>query len=135
MIGHVSSFAPALARESLVQQMQSELTDVTNEISSGRKTKPGGGSQLYELHLAADQQTAVQTVITNANNRLGVIQNALDGISSVAQQVSSATIDPGTADGDSQSVLASQARDAMDQVVGLMNTRDNGQAVFAGSDG
>jgi flagellar hook-associated protein 3 FlgL len=137
MLDRVSSFAASPSQDDLIQQMQSRIAQLTNEISSGRKTDPAGvlgagAAALYQLHYGADQQSALQTGITTAADRLDAVQTSLTSLSSVVQTISSAALNSNSAQ--EPSVLATQAQDAMGQVTDLLNTRYAGQSVFAGDD-
>jgi flagellar hook-associated protein 3 FlgL len=135
MIDRVSSYAPSIAMDSQIQQMQSELTQITREISSGQATNPSGGAALYVLQYQAGQQAAYQSAITEAGNRIDTMQTALSSIASAAQAVTADALNSNAQSGSGLSILGTQAQDTLDQVIELLNTQYDGQSVFAGDNG
>jgi flagellar hook-associated protein 3 FlgL len=137
MIDRISSFAAPAQRQFLLEAMQTQLNQLTNEVSSGTKTNPAGAmganaGLLYRLHMDADQHTALQTAATSAGNQLDAIQGALTSMDSVVQAVATATVNVASATGGGETAIATQAQSAMSQVLGLLNTQYNGKALFAG---
>jgi flagellar hook-associated protein 3 FlgL len=137
MSGRISSFAAPLQQEYLIQAMNSQLNTLTSEASSGMKTNPAGAmgndaSLLYRLQMEADQQNVLQTTATNAGSQLAAAQTALTGIASAVQTIANASISVTTATTQGETVVASQASSTMSQVLDLLNTQYDGNALFAG---
>ncbi|MFI4982843.1 MAG: flagellin [Nevskiales bacterium] len=137
MLDRISTFAGSLQRDDLIQSMQNQMNQLTNEISSGRKTDAAGSmgtgaGLLYQLHFQADQQTALQTSATTAASRLDAIQTALTNVSTVAQNLANASQGTSSANAQTYSIVATQAQGAISQVLDSLNTQFDGSAVFAG---
>jgi flagellar hook-associated protein 3 FlgL len=134
MSGRISTVAPHLQQEYLIQAMNSQLNTLTAEASSGLKANPAGSmgndaALLYSLQMQADQQNVLQTTATNADNRLQAAQTALTSIASALQTIAGAA---STASGQTATITAGQATTTMQQVLDLLNTQYNGDALFAG---
>jgi flagellar hook-associated protein 3 FlgL len=137
MSGRISSFAAPLQQEYLIQAMNTQLNTLTAEASSGRKTNPAGAmgnnaALLYSLQMQADQQNVLQTTATNAVNQLDAAQTALTGIAAAVQTIANASISTTTATSQGETAVASQAASTMSQVLDLLNTQYDGNALFAG---
>jgi flagellar hook-associated protein 3 FlgL len=140
MLDRVSSFAGSVARGYQTNSMQSQLTQLVAEISSGQKTNPEASlgtsaALLYQLQSQSDQQTGLQTAITTGSQRLNTAQTALTSLASVVQTVSLAAQGVATVDDSALSAVGSQATSALSQALGLMNTSFLGIGVFAGDSG
>lgn len=135
MIDRISSSASSMALDSQIQQMQSQISQLTGEISSGQAASPSGGAALYTLQYEAGQQTAYQSAITEASNRLDTMQTALSSIASTAQTITTDALNSNAQSGSGLSTLGTEAQDALDQIIGLLNTQYDGQSVFSGTDG
>jgi len=144
MSDRISSFYGTMLLDTQVQSMQTQMTQLTGEISSGVVANPSAvmgnnAALLYQLQQQNDQQTALQTSVGLAGQRLDTIQTAMTSISSAAQSVISAALGAsptttGLATDSVMSGLGTQAQDAMDQILGELNTTFDGSPVFAGDD-
>jgi len=137
MSGRISTIAAPLQQEYLMQAMNSQLNTLTAEASSGQKVNPAGSmgndaALLYSLQMQADQQNVLQTTATNAGNQLDAAQTALTAIASAAQTIASATINNASATPEGETAVASQASSTLSQVLDLLNTQYDGNALFAG---
>jgi len=137
MSGRISSFAAPLQQEYLLQAMNAQLNTLTGEVSSGQLANPAGAmgndsSLLYSLQMQADQQNVLQTTATNAGNQLDAVQTALSSIATATQTIATATINSASTTPEGQTALADQASSTMAQVLDLLNTQYNGNALFAG---
>ena len=137
MSGRISSFAAPLQQEFLIQAMNSQLHTLTAEASSGLKSNPAGAmgndaALLYRLQMQADQQNVLQTTATNAGNQLDAAQTALTAIASAAQTIANASISTTGSTPEGETAVASQASSTMSQVLDLLNTQYDGNALFAG---
>ncbi len=137
MSGRISTIAAPLQQEYLLQAMNTQLNSLTAEASSGLKVNPAGSmgndaALLYSLQMQADQQNTLQTTATNAGNQLDAAQTALTSINSAVQTIASAAISTTTATTQGEPAVASQATSTMSQILGLLNTQYDGNALFAG---
>ncbi|HTR16046.1 MAG TPA: flagellin [Acetobacteraceae bacterium] len=135
----ITPYANSMVLQNLIQQMQSQQAQLTTEISSGAKANPAGSmgtaaALLYQLHLQNDQQTALQTTMTTASERLDTMQTAMTSIASVAQSASNAALNVNTGTSQGMTIMAATARSDMSQIMSLLNTQYDGHAIFAGSD-
>ncbi|MGA3005925.1 MAG: flagellin [Acetobacteraceae bacterium] len=137
MSGRISTIAAPLQQEYLMQAMNSQLNTLTAEASSGLKVNPAGSmgndaALLYSLQMQADQQNTLQTTATNAGNQLDAAQDALNSIASAVQTIANASINTATTSAQGQAAVATQASSTMSQVLDLLNTQYDGNALFAG---
>jgi flagellar hook-associated protein 3 FlgL len=134
MSGRISTIAAPLQQEYLLQAMNTQLNTLTAEASSGLKVNPAGSmgndaALLYTLQMAADQQNTLQTTATNAGNQLDAAQTALTSINSAVQTIASAAASAVPA---TYQTVASQATSTMSQILDMLNTQYDGNALFAG---
>ncbi len=137
MSGRISTMAAPLQQEYLIQAMNSQLNTLTAEASSGLKSNPAGSmgndaSLLYSLQMQADQENVLQTTATNAGNQLSAAQTALTGIATAVQTIANASISTTASTTEGETAIASQATSTMSQVLDLLNTQYDGNALFAG---
>ncbi len=138
VISRVSNYAQSLRLQQTTQDLQSQFGTLTAEVSSNAKASPSralgaGAALIYQLHYQSDEQTALQTSMTNASDRLDTIQTALTSMSKVAGSVETSALNANVQTDTGYAALASEARGATAQIIGLLNTTDNGQSVFGGS--
>jgi flagellar basal body rod protein FlgB len=137
MLDRIAMFAGSTERNYMIQSMQTQLNQLTNEISSGQKADPAASmgtsaALLYQLHLQADDQNVLQTSVTMASQRLDTIQTVLTRIGSTAQTMFTTSLSTASSTGSGPSIVAGQAKDALAQILGQLNTTSAGSAVFAG---
>src|ERR1700722_18346678 len=124
MSDRISSIAPRLQQEYLLQAMNTQLNSLTAEASSGLKVNPAGSmgnnaALLYSLQMQADQQNALQTTATNAGNQLDAAQTALTGIASAVQTIASAAISTNASTIQGEPAVATQATSTMSQILDM----------------
>ena len=133
----ISSMGSTMANSYQIQTMQSQMNQIAGEIASGRSSTPMGplganAALLYQLHAQANQQTTLQTTVTNTLGQLDAVQGAMNSIGTAVQTVATAAINaPGTTAGGS-TILANTAQGTMEQVVNLLNTQYQGKSLFSG---
>jgi flagellar hook-associated protein 3 FlgL len=137
MIGGISTLGSMLRNSWQIQSMQTQMNQITTEIASGRKTDPlgplgGNAALLYQLHAQSDQQTALQTTVTNALGRLDATQTALSAVGTAVQSIVNDALTPDSSNGQGQSVLANEAQNSMAQVISQLNTQYEGSSLFSG---
>lgn len=122
-----------------VSQMTNQITQLTNEVSSGLKISqpsddPGDLVTLMNIRseLDANQQTTnnLSPVLTNTQaaeqalqTAVNLVSQATDAGTQAANSLTSATQDQ---------ALAEQVSNILQQLVGLANTQVNGQFIFSG---
>jgi flagellar hook-associated protein 3 FlgL len=139
MLERISSYSGSVLRGYQTNSMQSQLSQLVAELSSGQKTNPEASlgtsaALLYQLQSQSDQQTGLQTAITTGAQRLDTAQTALSSLGSVVQRMTLATQGVPGIDVDVAAV-GSQATSTIGQVLGLLNTSFGGRGVFAGNSG
>jgi len=137
MIDRISTLGSMLQTRYQIQSMQTQMNQIATEIASGRKTDPLGplganAALLYQLHTQSDQQTTLQTTVTNALQQLEVTQTAMSSIASTAQTIAAQAINGPANTAEGTTVLANEAQDAMTQIVNQLNTQYAGNSLFAG---
>ena len=121
------------------QGVSARLDQVTEQISTGliSTSYAGLGSgAITSLDLRpqiAEQRTMGQAINT-ATGQMGVTQTALSQIGSIATNLQAQLATFNSSSGTAVSDIASQARDALQQVASLLDTRDGDAYVFAGVD-
>ena len=119
--------------------IKTQLNTLTAQISSGHvaDTYAGLGAAAktpIDLQAQIGHLTAQSTAIDAVTGQMSVAQSALTQITSIASQFNAQlaslnNITPTQIDG-----VAADARSALQQVVGLLDTMDGGNYVFAGTD-
>src|ERR1700733_2313505 len=137
MVGGISTLGSMLQNSWQIQSMETQMNQIPPEIASGRKTDPlgplgGNAALLYQLHAQSDQQTALQTTVTNALGRLDATQTALSAVGTAVQSIVNDALTPDSSNGQGQSVLANEAQNSMAQVISQLNTQYEGSSLFAG---
>jgi len=118
---------------------QTQLDKLTQQSASGQvaDTYGGLGNTAYvsiDLRPQMAQVTAWQQNITTATTQLDTTQSVLGQLESIASTFSSDALGADMTTSTGATALAAQARDALQQVAGLLNTQSNGQYDFAGTD-
>lgn len=132
---YISSLSLTTPMRQSVQQIQSSLSQITNEMSSGKKDDLGLslGAQTgnaLSLQSEMDRLNSYTNTNTLATSRLSSTSNALTAMVSSAQSVAADLIQA-TGVG-SSSTLQSSAQDALNSLTGALNTSSAGQFLFAG---
>ena len=140
MLDRVASFGGSLQRRYQIGTMQSQLTQLLQEMSTGQKTNPEASlgtsaGVLYQLQNQSDMETTLQTSITTASDRLDTAQTALGSLADTTQTIVTATENWSSDTGQGFGVVGSQAKSAMGQVLSLLNTQFLGSGVFSGNNG
>jgi len=140
VLDRVASFGGSLQRSYQIGTMQSQLTQFLQEMSTGQKTNPEASlgtsaAVLYQLQNQSDMETTLQTSITTASDRLDTAQTALSSLADTTQTIVTATQNWSSNMSQGLGVVGSQAKSAIGQVLGLLNTQFLGSGVFAGSNG
>ena len=120
--------------------LRDQLTLLTEQASSGKQAQdydglaPGAVQSALVLQPQVASLQALQNGINAAGTQISVTQSALSQISSIASNLYAQLnnlngLDPATTDS-----IAATARQALQQVAGLLDERSGGTYVFAGSD-
>lgn len=122
------------------QAAQRRVGALTAEAASGyvADTYAGlvaGARTSLDLAPQIAGQAAISKGIAEAAGRIGLTQNALQGITQVAQTLFSQLNTLNGLNASQIDDVAAQARSALAQVAGLLDTADGGTYVFAGKDG
>jgi len=137
MFDRVSSFGRSYQLSYQTNAMQTQLNQLTGELSSGQKANPEAslGTQaalLYQLQSQSDQDSGLQTELTVSSQRLDTTQTALTSLASSLQTVATAAQGITAGDASGLGAVGSQASSTINQVLSLMNTSFLGQGVFGG---
>lgn len=130
--------------DAIVARMTSvsaQLDQVNTSIATGKRIQspdddPVGAARLATIDRALVVNAAQQRGIDRAASRLGAVDAALDGVSTLLQRFKEITLQGATAtlNADDRATLAAEVAQVSDQLRGLANTRDGeGGAVFAGT--
>lgn len=134
----VSSSAVSQALRYQMLRMQAELVQKQQEASSGKVADAGialGARVGRTVSLERDIQHLKGIIDSNslASNRLSATQEALTGVTEVAQKFLS-TLMASASGVENTAVMQSEARSALDSLTSLLNTSLNGEYLFAGID-
>jgi flagellar hook-associated protein 3 FlgL len=120
-------------------QIRTQLNTLSEQVSTGKvsTTYAGLGTSAatsIALRPAMAHLQAWQDNIDVADTRLKVTQTALQQISQVASDFRAQTSNLNGLSGSNIDTIAAAARQALQQVAGLLNSQDAGVYVFAGQD-
>ena len=127
---------------SLVQDgatVRQRLDQLTTQAATGlvAQTYGGLGAGASTAITLAPQIANLQTLqsgISAATGQMQVAQTAMSQIQQIASNINAALPDLNGMQPSEVDDIAAQARDALQQVAGLLNTQDGGIYVFAGAD-
>ena len=118
---------------------QAQLDKLTQQSASGQVAQTYGGlgevaPVSINLRPQMAQITTWQQNITTANTTLSTTQSVLGQLENIATSFGSQALGSALQSATGATTLAAQAQQALQQVANLLNTKSNGQYVFAGSD-
>ena len=140
MSGSISSMQGLLG--ALVQDssgVRQRLNTLTLQAADGKIAESfaglaAGGATSLSVAPAVAHNQAWQNNIDAASGRMGVTQTALSQISQIASDFYAKTDSLNGLDSSTVDSVAASARDALQQVAALLNSRDGNVYVFAGQD-
>lgn len=119
--------------------LRARMEVLTRQVSDGRKGALYGdiapeGKRAIDLRADIAMRATYQGTIDGALGRIGVVQEVLGRLETIAGDAMDSTLSlPGT-DSRRITVVAQQAQAALQQVAQLLNTQYAGEYVFGGSD-
>ena len=119
--------------------LRARMEVLARQVSDGRKGTLYGdiapeAKRAIDLRADIAMRATYQGTIDGALGRTGVAQEVLGRLEGIASEAMDSTLSlPGT-DSRRITVVAQQARAALEQVAQLLNTRHAGECVFGGSD-
>src|SRR5258708_2616256 len=136
----VSTIGQSTFLNSQLLNIESQLNDLTNQVSSGKKSATFSGiNSVSQLSLQLNSSLTVTngylTNISNAQTLIAPIQNVLQQITDIANQlrtdslVASSDALPVT---QGNATLQAEATDALNQISSLLNTRVGNTYLFGG---
>ncbi len=138
MVTRVATYTNHTLLSDLALRNASRVTDLQNQASSGYKSRNYSGiadSTQRLLNLEGEYTRTEQYLRNTTQAKLGLqsMETAVDSMITIATQMKSLLIQASSIDqGDDVNVKA-QARQAMEQVSGLLNTTIDGRYLFAGA--
>ncbi|MES9903456.1 MAG: flagellar hook-associated protein FlgL [Sedimenticola sp.] len=126
-----------------ILNVQAKMTRTQEQISTGRRIlrpsdDPSGSTQALELSRAVSTVEQYQKNADRAQNRLELVDNTLEGITTLLQRVNELTLQ-GSSDtysGAQRDMIAVEVRDILSSVLDLANTTDSaGDHLFSGFQG
>jgi flagellar hook-associated protein 3 FlgL len=138
MIG-VTGFAPFGQLVANAETTHKQLDKLTNQASTGLIANDyaglgNGASVSLNLRPQVASLQTWQNNIDAATGRMSVAQSALTQIQSIASNFYSQLNNLQRTNASAVDTIAASARDALQQVAGLLDTQDGGVYVFAGQD-
>lgn len=132
-----SSFQLNLFSRQNVERTSQALQKAGQEVASGRKADLYGdlGSRAASVMKLRIREADTQTYMQSNNliaNKLQVTVNAMDKLRDTIQSVLETTFFDTAQSGAAASLLQTQARAALDELTGTMNSNFNGEHIFAG---
>ncbi len=138
MASYVSTLSMSTALRSNLIKAQAGLSDAHKEMVTGRHADIGLslGTRTGQTVNLRNQYDKIDSIITTNGivaGRMDVTQKSLDGMLETAQEFLGALI--GVRDGaNGAEVLASQAQNNLQSLIGALNASMGGQFIFAGID-
>lgn len=125
-----------------ILSQQASLSKTQAQLASGRQIltpsdDPAGASRILELEKAINTVERYNRNADQAETRLGLSENILNEFGNTLQRVRELSVQAanGSQDRETRAYIASELRQAQDQLVQLANTDDgNGEFLFAGSE-
>jgi flagellin-like hook-associated protein FlgL len=136
-VSYIGSLSSSMLQSIL--DMRSKLDDLQRQLGSGEKstTYAGLGINRGVSMVMRSQLSALQSydsTIANVGVRLSVAQQALTGADNLAHTIKTAAVQTDfTIDQTGKTGEQSAASNALDQLLGLLNTRAGDRYVFSGS--
>lgn len=132
----------AMGVTSMLDQ-QAKLSKTQNQLSTGKRIlvpsdDPVATSQLMQLRQTENTVTQYQANADATTNRLSTEEGVLSGVTNLLQRVRELAIqgNNATQTNETRGYIAAEARERLDELLGLANTKDgNGEYLFAGSKG
>jgi flagellar hook-associated protein 3 FlgL len=122
-----------------VQNINSQLNDLSTQLATGQKSTTYSGMGLNEgFAIAARSQlssiSAFTDTITNVNTTVGVANTALQSLSKISGQVQSdAASTPQALNSTGQTIAQQNALSELSSIVGILNTQAGDRFVFSGN--
>ena len=135
--GALGLLGSLVSNAALVRQ---QLTTLTQQASSGYQATDysglaaGAAQSALDLAPQISALAARQAAIGAAAGPMGVAQTALTQIGAIANSLYASLNSINTMTPSQTDSVAAQARDALTQMAGLLNSQDGGNYVFAGQD-
>ena len=135
----VTGFAPFGQLIANAQATHTQLDKLTNQASTGLIADNyaglgSGASVSLDLRPQINNLQTWQNNVDAATGRMSVTQSALTQIQSIASNFYSQLNNLNSVNAGAVDTIAASARDALQQVAGLLDTQDGGTYVFAGQD-
>ncbi|WP_417805784.1 hypothetical protein [Thalassospira lucentensis] len=137
MVTRVATYTNHTLLSDLALRNASRVTDLQNQASSGYKSRDYSGiadSTQRLLNLEGEYTRADQYLRNTTQVKLGLqsMETAVDSMITIATQMKSLLIQASSIDQGDDVNIKGQARQAMEQVAGLLNTNLDGRYLFAG---
>jgi flagellar hook-associated protein 3 FlgL len=122
-----------------VQNINSQLTDLSTQLATGKKSTTYSGFGINEgFAIAARSQlsaiSAFTDTITNVNTTIDAANTALQSLSTITGQVQSSTVSgPLDINNNGQTVAQLNAQADLTSIVGILNTQAGDRFLFSGS--
>src|ERR1700722_9720868 len=122
-----------------VQNLNSQLTNLSTELATGEKSTTYSGMGTNEgFAIAARSQlsqiTAFTDTITNVNTTINAANTALQSLTSISGQVQSdAAATPQALNSTGQTIAQQNAQTELSSIVGILNTQVGNNFIFSGS--
>ncbi|WP_062212650.1 flagellar hook-associated family protein [Aureimonas sp. AU12] len=133
----ISSLTLSNFSRASIQKIQSQILDANKEFTSGRHADVGltlGRLTSNTITYRAQDSSIERTLESNklVSFRLESTQDTLDAVRATGEKLQSTFI-TGVATPAGTAALVTEATNAMQQFVGLLNTSDSGQYLFSGT--
>jgi flagellar hook-associated protein 3 FlgL len=135
----VSSYAFTSRLVDRALSVKGRMDKLTTQASTGRVGDTfgdlGDGARLSaDLRADMTRRQGYVQAIDSANARIDTTQSVLGRISQIAQDVAAKALTMVTTRANSVAAVAEQARQGLEEMAGLLNTRVGGVYLFAGTD-
>lgn len=135
----ISGFSGLSAAATAAAQVRARFDEASRIATSGERATSYAGlgadaGKAVDLSAQLSKRTQLATIASNGEARASYTQVALTRLSDIATEMAGQASKIGSADGTTVEMVATNARNALQEVVGLLNERYQGEAIFGGSD-
>ncbi len=138
-IGSVSDLSQSHSMQTRTTKLKTEIERLTQELSSGQvadvRTALGGNmAYVNDLERSLQKNGSYEKVTVEAGQFAGSIQTALEHVNTLSTELGSALlVSASSGFGETSDLVAREAEESLQAVIGALNTSVGGRALFGGT--
>ncbi len=138
-IGSVSDLSQSHSMQTRNARLKTHIQRLTQELASGqvadvRNALNGNMAYVNDLERSLQKNGSYEKVTVEAGQFAGSIQTALDRVSTLSTEFSSTLLTSASSGfGDTSDLVAREAEESLQAVIGALNTYVGGRALFGGT--